>query len=202
MRGWIGCRSCTTKNRNLVSKTVYYLTGMNGRLATGLGEALLSRGVKVTGRELADDFRRRDFQDQIDIVCDDLKNHFMHKDSYVLASSFGAYLFLHAQAKLNKTYDANVLLLSPIVGEFANEETMMNFIPPRATFLQEVAERGLYPKLTNCEIHVGSEDWQSNPKNVTQFANLVGLKVYVVQDGGHMLPKDYVGKLLDKWLIS
>ena len=34
-----------------MSKTVYYLTGMNGRLATGLGEALLSRGVDVTGRE-------------------------------------------------------------------------------------------------------------------------------------------------------
>lgn len=183
-----------------MTKTVYYLTGMSGRLSTGLGEALLVKGFDVTGRELVDDFRRLDFQDQVNTVCDDLTNHFSHKDSYVVANSFGAYLFLHAQAKLNKIYDAHVLLLSPIVGEFANEETMMNFIPPRATFLQEVAERGLYPKLTNCEIHVGSEDWQSNPKNVTQFADLVGLKVHVVKDGGHMLPKDYVGKLLDKWL--
>jgi hypothetical protein len=174
---------------------------MNGRLRTGLGEALLNRGVDVTGRELVDDFRRLDFQDQIDAVCDDLTNHFMRKDSYLVANSFGAYLFLHAQAKLNKTYEANVLLLSPIVGEFANEETLMNFIPPRSTFLQEGAERGLFPKLTNCEIHVGSEDWQSNPKNVTTFADLVGLKVHVVQDGGHMLPKAYVGCVLDKWLI-
>ena len=185
-----------------MTKTVYYLTGMNGRLRTGLGEALLSRGVDVTGRELVDDFRRLGFQEQIDTVCDDLTNHFSHKDSYVVANSFGAYLFLHAQAKLNKTYEANVLLLSPIVGEFANEETLMNFIPPRSTFLQEVAERGEFPKLTNCEIHVGSEDWQSNPNNVKTFADLVGLKVHVVQDGGHMLPKDYIGKLLDKWLLN
>jgi len=183
-----------------MEKTVYYLTGMNGRLSTGLGEALLSRGVDVTGRELVDDFRRLDFQDQIDTVCDDLTNHFSHKDSYVIANSFGAYLFLHAQAKLNKTYEANVLLLSPIVGEFANEETLMNFIPPRSMFLSEVAELGKFPKLTNCEIHVGSEDWQSNPNNVTKFADLVGLKVHVVQDGEHMLGKDYVGNLLDKWL--
>jgi predicted alpha/beta hydrolase family esterase len=182
-----------------MTKTVYYLTGMNGRLRTGLGEALLSRGVDVTGRELVDAFRRLDFQDQIDTVCDDLKNHFSNKDSYVVANSFGAYLFLHAQAKLNRTYEGNVLLLSPIVGEFANEETLMNFIPPRPTFLQEVAERGDFPKLTNCEIHVGSEDWQSNPNNVTKFADLVGLKVHVVQGGGHMLSKDYVGSLLDKW---
>lgn len=183
-----------------MKKTVYYLTGMNGRLSTGLGEALLSRGVDVTGRELVDDFRGLRFQEQIDIVCDDLVNHFSTKNSFVVANSFGAYLFLHAQAKLNKTYDANVLLLSPIVGEFANEETLMSFIPPRSTFLYEVAEMGKFPKLTNCEIHVGSEDWQSNHNNVKTFANLVGLNVHVVQDGGHMLPKDYVGDLLDMWL--
>ncbi len=183
----------------MMTKTVYYLTGMNGRLRTGLGEALLSRGVDVTGRELVDDFRRLGFHEQIEIVCDDLDSRFSSKDSFVVANSFGAYLFLHAQAKLNKTYEANVLLLSPIVGEFANEETLMNFIPPRPTFLQEVAERGEFPKLTNCEIHVGSEDWQSNPNNVARFAELVGLKVHVVHGGGHMLPKDYVGRLLDKW---
>ncbi len=183
-----------------MTKSVYYLTGMNGRLSTGLGEALLSRGVEVVGRELVDDFRRLGFQEQIDIVCDDLDSRFSFTDSFVVANSFGAYLFLHAQAKLNKTYEANVLLLSPIVGEFANEETLMNFIPPQSTFLQEVAELGEFPKLTNCEIHVGSEDWQSNPNNVKSFAELVGLNVHVVHDGGHMLPKDYVGSLLDKWL--
>jgi hypothetical protein len=103
-------------------------------------------------------------------------------------------------AKLNKTYEGNVLLLSPIVGEFSNEETLMNFIPPRATHLYEVAQRGDFPKLTNCEIHVGAEDWQSSPSNVTRFAELVDIEVHVVQDGGHMLPKDYVGKLLNRWL--
>lgn len=183
-----------------MSKTVYYLTGMNGRLSTGLGEALLSRGVDVTGRELVEDFRRSDFQDQIDTVVNDLESHFWSEDSQVIANSFGAYLFLHALAKLQKTYVGNALLLSPIVGEFSNEETMMNFIPPRPTFLSEVAQRGEFPKLTNCEIHVGSEDWQSNPQNVKSFADLVGIKVHVVQDGGHMLPKDYVGNLLNKWL--
>lgn len=183
-----------------MKKTVYYLTGMNGRLSTGLGAALLSRGVDVAGRELVGDFKNSSFQDQIDIVCDDLENHFSSKDSFVVANSFGAYLFLHAQANLNKTYEANVLLLSPIVGEFANEETLMSFIPPRSTLLSEVAELGKFPCLSNCEIHVGSEDWQSNPKNVKVFADLVGLKFHVVQGGGHMLPKDYVANVLDRWL--
>jgi len=182
--------------------TVYYLTGMNGYLAKGLGEALLSRDVDVSGRELVGEFRSLGFQEQIDTVCDDLTNHFWSKDSHVLANSFGAYLLLHSMAKLNRTYEGKVLLLSPIVGEFSNEDTLMNFIPPRSTHLYEVAQRGEFPKLTNCKIHVGSEDWQSNPRNVSRFAELVGIEVQVVQDGGHMLPKDYVGNLLDRWLVK
>ena len=47
---------------------------------------------------------------------------------------------------------------------------------------------------------MGSEDWQSNPQNVTAFADLLALYVHVVQNGGHKLPKDYVSDLLDKWL--
>ena len=49
-------------------------------------------------------------------------------------------------------------------------------------------------------ICVGTKNWQSNPQNVSAFADLVALKVHVVQNGGHMLPTEYVSNLLDKWL--
>jgi len=52
----------------------------------------------------------------------------------------------------------------------------------------------------HCEIHVGSQDWQSNPDNVTAFATLVRAHVAVVQDAGHSLPTTYVSALLDRWL--
>ena len=52
----------------IVSRSVYYLTGMGGRLAEGLGAALLARKVRLDGRELSGEFRRLDFQDQIDLV--------------------------------------------------------------------------------------------------------------------------------------
>jgi hypothetical protein len=32
------------------------------------------------------------------------------------------------------------------------------------------------------------------------FGALTGLKVTVVAEAGHMLPKEYVSMLLDKWL--
>ena len=178
---------------------VYYLTGMGGQLSKGLGQALLSRNVDVTGRELVGDFRNRSFQEQIDTVIDDLRTHFWQQDARVVANSFGAYLFLHAQAELDP-YVGKVLLLSPIVGEFSNQETRMNFLPPRAHKLFELANSNGFAAPINCQIHVGEEDWQSDPRSVQTFGNLVGLNVTIVKGAGHLLPKNYVGNLLDDWL--
>jgi hypothetical protein len=93
-----------------------------------------------------------------------------------------------------------LLLLSPIVGEFSSDEIRMGFIPPYADRLAELARQGVYPIPYDCEIHVGSQDWQSNPDNVTAFASLVKAQVRVVQDAGHSLPTAYVSALLDRWL--
>jgi hypothetical protein len=172
---------------------------MGGRLATGLGQALLDKGLDITGRELVGEFRLLGFQEQVDAVSTDLQDGFWSPDARVIANSFGAYLFLHAQAQL-PPYPGKVILLSPIVGEFANQETEMNFIPPRSEQLLAMAKTGSYPAPLNCEIHVGSEDWQSNPTNVELFGSLTGLKVTVVPEAGHMLPKEYVSNLLDRWL--
>ncbi len=182
-----------------MTDSVYYLTGMGGRLDTGLGQALIAQGFDVTGRELVGEFRQLSFNEQVDAVANDLQKNFWDKDARVIANSFGAYLFLHAQAKL-PPYPGKVILLSPIVGEFANQEAEMNFIPPRSDRLLELAKTGSYPAPLHCEIHVGAKDWQSNPANVELFGSLTGLKVTVVAEAGHMLPKDYVSMLLDKWL--
>ena len=99
-----------------MNRTIYCLPGRGGRLATGLGEGLSSRGFNVTGRETVGDFRSLAFQEQIDIVAEDLRTRFWQEDARVIANSFGAYLFLHAQAQM-EPYVGKVLLLSPIVGD-------------------------------------------------------------------------------------
>ena len=182
-----------------MSSLVYYLTGMGRRLDSGLGQALKSKGLDVTGRELVGEFRRLGFQEQIDAVTHDLYESLWSTEARVIANSFGAYLFLHAQAQL-PPFIGKVILLSPIVGEFANQATEMNFIPPRSEYLIGLAKSGNYPAPLNCEIHVGAEDWQSNPTNVQLFGKLTGLEVMLVSNAGHMLPKEYINNLLDRWL--
>lgn len=182
-------------------QSIYYLTGMGGQLTTGLGEELARRGLEVSGRELSGEFRQLGFQERIDIVAGDLQTHHWSERSRVVANSFGAYIFLHAQAQMTP-YAGKVLLLSPIVGEFGNEQTKKGFIPPRSGRLSELAEAGNYPTPTRCEIHVGSDDWQSNPSAVLELGELLGLKVTVAKDAGHNLPKAYVREVLDVWLSN
>jgi pimeloyl-ACP methyl ester carboxylesterase len=182
-----------------MSKTVYYLTGMGGRLVEGLGSALLTRQVRLDGRELSGEFRKFGFQEQVDLISDDLKARHWTEESLVIANSFGAYLFLHAQSQLPK-YVGHVVLLSPIVGEFGDSNSMMNFIPPRANKLFELVSEGQFVVPNRLEIYVGQDDWQSNPMNVQRLFANTGVEVTVVAGAGHMLPKEFVARLLDDLL--
>lgn len=179
--------------------TIYYLCGHGGRILNGLGQELISRGFNVVGRETVDEFKKLDFQDQVEIIAKDITANFWHEDDRIIANSFGAYLFLHAQALIDP-YIGKVLLLSPILGEFSNEDIRIGFIPPFSQRLFELAKSGKYPRLKCCEIHVGLEDWQSNPENVKAFAELLDISVSVVQGDGHSLSKQYVSSQLDRWL--
>jgi hypothetical protein len=114
-----------------MQRTVYYLPGHSGRLHTGLGEALMSRGLNLAGRETVGDFRSIRFMDQVQTVAEDLRTHFWRDDAQVVANSFGAYLFLNAQSVL-PPYPGKVLLLSPIVGAFDHPDKPVGFSPPNA----------------------------------------------------------------------
>ena len=62
----------------------------------------------------------------------------------------------------------------------------------------KLVREGNYPVPRRSEIHVGAEDWQSQPEVVTEFGRLTGIAVTVAQGRGHDLGKDYVGPLLDR----
>ena len=181
------------------SSTLYYLPGRGGRLDAGLGTALVERNLLVSGRETIGEFASLSFQEQVELVAQDIQANFWHKEAKILANSFGAYLFLHAQT-LMPAYIGKVLLLSPIVGEFSNNETGTHFVPPRSRKLRELAQAKKYPTPQSCEIHVGEQDWQSNPEHVSEFGKLLNMSVTVVPRAGHMLPKEYVTTVLDQWL--
>ena len=103
-----------------MAKTLYYLPGQGGRMDAGLGPVLIGRGFDLAGRETRGEFNDLSFSDQVATVAEDLETYFWHEGALVLANSFGAYLFLHAQSRL-RSFPGKVLLLSPIVGGFADD---------------------------------------------------------------------------------
>ena len=84
----------------MIANTVYYLPGWGGQLNTGLGQALISRGFDITGRETRGDFKDLGFNGQVSQIAQDLQDHFWTTESKVIANTFGGYLFLYAQALL------------------------------------------------------------------------------------------------------
>ncbi len=178
---------------------VYYLPGARGHLETGLGEGLTSRGLRVWGRATVGKFKKLSFQEQVDIIAGDLQGPLWRPEARVVANSYGGYLFLHAQLQM-PSYIGRVLLLSPILGAFENAERGQYFVPPRADRIKAAVSGGGFNAPLNVEIHVGSEDWQSNPLEIKQFGHATGASVTVAQGLGHMLGKDYVAPILDLWL--
>ena len=55
---------------------IYYLPGHGGRITNGLGQALVARGYEVLGRETVGDFKKLDFNDQVAMIANDIKEHF------------------------------------------------------------------------------------------------------------------------------
>ncbi len=178
---------------------IYCLPGRGGRLDTGLSLALRERGYAVTGRETVGEFQRLRFSDQVQTIAEDLHHEFWHPEAIVVANSFGAYLFLHAQSLL-PAFPGKALLLSPIVAGSAAPGNGPRFSPPFADRLMRIAEEGLLTVPSRCEIHVGELDWQCQPDLVSRFGELTKIPVTIVPAGGHMLDKSYVSSLLDRWL--
>jgi len=178
---------------------VYYLPGSGGKLNTGLGTVIHDLGYEVVGRETRGTFNQLSFQEKIDRISKDLQTHFWRESACVIANSFGAYLFLHAQLQL-EPYPGRVLCLSPIIGDFADAHSMKGFIPPRSTEILKRANSGRMPRPREIEIHVGDKDWQSNPERVSELGSLLQIETHVIPDTGHQLNHSYVRDLLASWL--
>lgn len=167
-------------------------------LNKGLGSGLTARDCLVTGREIRGDFAKLPFDEQIALIRQDLCGLFSAKDR-VIANSFGAYLLLHALAEL-PPFEGRLLILSPILGEVSTNSQRMMLVPPKAATLWRCVEEGRFPVPRRCQIHVGSQDWQINPKAAQLFAESLSIPIIFAEGRGHMLGEDYVGPLLDQWL--
>jgi len=184
-----------------MKNTVYYLPGRGGRVATGLGEGIIELGYEPSGLETPWSFEGLTFQEQLDMIIQDLRASFWTKNAKIVAVSYGAYLLLNALSE-HEPFPGSILLLSPVLGEVTNGKTMRYYSPPRPSKIIEQANAGEFPHPKHIEIHVGDNDWQSPYERVVNFANALGGNYAIVPDTKHDLGKSYVFPILKKWLTG
>lgn len=182
-----------------MQNSIYFLPGYGRGLEGGLGGELMRRGFSLQGRETVGSLKSPEFQAQIDRIASDLTGRYWSEDARILANSFGGYMFLQTQSLL-PPFPGRVLLLSPILGTFQSQAMGRRFSPPRRDRLKQLAVAGEMPMPRCCEVHVGSEDWQSRPDEVARFCALVGASCSIVAGHGHQLGRSHVVSILDHWL--
>jgi len=150
--------------------TVFYLTGLGGKLDTGLGQALRDLGVTYSGISYSGAFSYLGLTGQVEYIKTDLSKFVADGGQKVVAVSAGGYLIV----KLLEEYDfsnLDILLLSPGLPE--------NIVIP-------IQPRSL-------RIIFGSEDRMYHKPAVEKLLRSVSnSSSMVVNDAGHDIPHDIV----------
>lgn len=178
---------------NLVGKKrLLYLTGRGGNHCAGLGEYLKTLDVVYTGLSITDEFLKADFDQQLNEIDNRIRSS---NPTHVIANSYGAYLLLHALLG-SAPLQANVLLLSPILGKGVSHNRMVR--PPMASRLLDVFRSGYFPKPSRLELHMGESDM---PELATAVAKDVRADLLnIIQGQGHTLDYLIVQEIINDFL--
>ena len=162
--------------------SIYYLPGRNGRLTEGLGAFLQEQCDQLGGREVSGDLKGHKFEDQLEIIRQDLIDSHWHEEGRLVANSYGAYLLLHTLIEL-EPYPGNIFLLSPILGAVQTKE--FYFRPPRAKRLLQPFEEKTFPVPRKLSCIVGELDWQSVPERCERLSETVNATLKIAPGQKH-----------------
>jgi len=169
--------------------SIYYLPGRDGRLKKGLGAFLQEECDQLVGREVSGDLKGLKFEEQLEVIQQDLLESHWHEGGQIVANSYGAYLLLHTLIDM-EPYPGNIFLLSPILG--AAQTQKFFFRPPRAKRLLQSFEERTFPAPRSLSCIVGKFDWQSVPERCVDLCDAVNGRLNVVPDGNHVIDPELV----------
>ena len=179
------------------NNNIYLLPGRTGRVDGFIGTTLINLGYDVIGHNIDDSFQKLRFSQQIEIVKNDLKNDFFNKESKIVASSYGAYLFLHAILEMQE-FKGKALLFSPILGKSRLRANKPIVYPPRARKLVEYK----FPMI-EIEVHTGVDDEICDPNLAEEIFNeMEKSKLVLVPNASHQLDREYIVRVLEDFLRS
>ena len=172
-----------------------YITGRGGDGLRGLSAYLttLTPNYRVLAIDPA--FLSQDFHGQIL----QMRSFCTADDGYIIANSYGAYLFLQSLID-QPPIESKVMLLSPVLGRVNSEKRMLISRPPGEKALKSAIIEARLGLPEHLEILTGSDDETCDASLAQETAHMLGVKVCVLQNEGHMITPSKVISAVEAFL--
>ena len=176
-------------------KSIVYISGRGGNFTFGLGEYLASKTEQLDGLSLSNEFLRRDFQIQLDVVS---KLVLKAKDSTLVANSYGAYLLMHVLLS-RRVELSNLILISPILGSCYSANRF--FKPPFSQHLNTLMSKTGNHLPEKTTIIWGAEDESIDQNGLKKLTSqCTDIQLIEIDAQKHHIDKQILAKTLDRIL--
>ena len=174
---------------------IRYITGRGGDALGGLSAYLATLCANFDALAIDPSFLSADFLEQIEVV----REFCAEEGAYIIANSYGAYLFLQSLID-QPPIESKVMLLSPVFGRVNSEKRMLISRPPGEKTLKSAIMEARLGLPEHLEILTGSDDETCDASLAEETAHMLGVEVCVLQNEGHMITPSKVISAVEAFL--
>ena len=164
--------------------TIYYLPGRNGTSSEGFGTFLQDQCDHLVGREVSGDLKGLKFEEQLEVIRQNLLDLHWYESSPMVANSYRAYPRLHTLIDMT-SYPGHLFLLSPIAGAAQTQKLFSGRLRPSVCLNSFKKEAFLVPR--SLRVVVGQLDWQSVPERCGDLCTELNGRLDGVPDGNQVI---------------
>ncbi|MCC5920611.1 MAG: hypothetical protein LAT68_10830 [Cyclobacteriaceae bacterium] len=177
---------------------IFYITGLHGELLSGFGQYLRDQKLNFEGVQLDEEFHERTWKDRKLLIRKRVSTFYEDGGRYLVAVSYGAYLFLHL-LRTQSFPKLKVLLLSPLLGARDADSPLSE--PPEADELAEAIATMSLKQVAQIHLLYGIEDpiVSSTVRKSLQKSYASMINFQAVDGCGHELPHDVVSEEFQKF---
>lgn len=174
---------------------IRYITGRVGDALGGLSAYLATLAENFDALAVDPSFLSADFMEQVEVV----REFCAEEGAYIIANSYGAYLFLHSL--IGRTpLQASALLLSPVLGRVNSERRMLISRPPGEKRFKRAVSDGSFGLPFDTRIVTGADDEVCDPRLAAYISSQLNIELEVLSGEGHLISPAKVAVAIDAFL--
>ncbi len=181
---------------NCKMNEILFITGLNGSINNGLGYFIKENYNIKNYFELKDEFNTLTHSEQLGILNGWLKQN-INGVGYIIAVSYGAYLFLNNLEKITLEKETVLILITPVLG--MAKTTNGGRFPAGSSYFSKLVKNKKLQMNNESYLITGSEDLISPKDAATKFCNYYPNTELIIFEGNdHNLSKSHLKKVISE----